>query len=251
MVLPTVVQDDNTYDKRRAIFAAKLKKELDGQALWASLDPMCTELKKAESMIKKIRFHECIRAGRQAWSWSFGGKIISRTNARQLCGNSTLRGAQRRGTTVTEEDQTLETKESKCPSRSPAADREQRNCRRLATFTTSSFDSKHLKLVPCVKIKMLNDVTGRFEQWSWAPWVRRQDFAASERDMLEGRELSDQDSRALLSIYVCFPGTTSLILHCSASPSRIESLKTKRILLDHLLVLASDCWIDQHVGSPQ
>ncbi|THZ20045.1 hypothetical protein D6C89_07422 [Aureobasidium pullulans] len=66
MVLPTVIQDDKTYDKRRAIFAAKLKNELDGQALWASLDPMCTELKKAESMIKKIRFHECIRAGRQA-----------------------------------------------------------------------------------------------------------------------------------------------------------------------------------------
>jgi hypothetical protein len=65
MVLPTVVQDKNTYDKRRAIFAAKLKKELDGQALWESLDPMCSELKKAESMIKKIRFHECIRAGRQ------------------------------------------------------------------------------------------------------------------------------------------------------------------------------------------
>ncbi|TIA08798.1 hypothetical protein D6C80_09024 [Aureobasidium pullulans] len=65
MVLPTVVQDNNTYDKRRAIFAAKLKKELGGQALWESLDPMCTELKKAESMIKKIRFHECIRAARQ------------------------------------------------------------------------------------------------------------------------------------------------------------------------------------------
>ncbi|THV93439.1 hypothetical protein D6D27_04363 [Aureobasidium pullulans] len=65
MVLPTVVQDNNTYDKRRAIFAAKLKKELDGQALWESLDPMCLELKKVESMIKKIRFHECIRAGRQ------------------------------------------------------------------------------------------------------------------------------------------------------------------------------------------
>ncbi|THW71037.1 hypothetical protein D6D19_07472 [Aureobasidium pullulans] len=65
MVLPTVVQDKNTYDERRAIFAAKLKKELDGQALWESLDPMCTELKKAESMIKKIRFHECIRAARQ------------------------------------------------------------------------------------------------------------------------------------------------------------------------------------------
>ncbi|THZ82416.1 hypothetical protein D6C84_05788 [Aureobasidium pullulans] len=65
MVLPTVVQDENTYDKRRAIFAAKLRKELDGQALRESLDPMCTELKKAESMIKKIRFHECIRAARQ------------------------------------------------------------------------------------------------------------------------------------------------------------------------------------------
>ncbi|TIA34957.1 hypothetical protein D6C79_08633 [Aureobasidium pullulans] len=62
MVLPTIVQDKKTYDKRRAIFAGKLKKELDGQALWESL---CTELKKAESMIKKIRFHECIRAGRQ------------------------------------------------------------------------------------------------------------------------------------------------------------------------------------------